>query len=205
MPSSNHSSSLFVGALIAFFGAGALMQACGGDVDAAHYGPPNGLNGKAPSVVGDTGAPAPTGTGTGPGGSSLCGGKGPIDAGACAVSWKTDIYPQMQPTGHWKCSDTAACHGSKASGVTPLIDPTNASTAYDQLSAYSVTGNGSKPYISPCSTDPTASSIVCNTKTANACGALPMPVTSNPPGGAALTADEAQKLATWVGCGSPNN
>src|SRR5882672_2849438 len=132
MPSMIRSSSvLFVGALITFFGAGALVQACGGDVDAVHYGPPNGLNGKSPTTVGDSGPPASSGTG----GSTLCGGKGPIDAGTCAVSWKTDIYPQMQATGHWKCSDTAACHGSKASGVTPLIDPANAGTAYDQLSA----------------------------------------------------------------------
>ena len=46
-------------------------------------------------------------------GGALCNGNGPIDGGACAVSWKTDIWPKMSSSGAWACANNK-CHGGTA-------------------------------------------------------------------------------------------
>ena len=202
------SSPIFVGALVLALGGCVLVTACSGEVDSVHYGPPSGLTGKVPSSnPGDSGGGG-GGVDSGGGGGVDSGGGGAVDSGGgggvctngpdggdCAVTWSGDIYPLV--AGTWKCA-TAACHGT-AGGSPPTIDPTSASTAYGQLVAYKVPTNGNKPYVNPCSTNPEESSIVCNLKASGACGSIPMPI------GTPVTAGDAQKLATWVGCGSPQN
>ena len=180
---------------------------CAGDVDPAHYGPAGGLRNLQPRTdSGDGGSVAPPAGGDSGGNTSTaCGGKGVIDGGSCAIKWSVNIYPKMQPTGAWKCTDTAACHGGKNSGVVPFIDSTSSHNAYTQLVAYVSSTNGNKPYIDPCSTSSSDSTFVCNVQAATPCGLLGMPSLTATPGAAALTAQEQADLLTWVQCGSPEN
>ena len=178
-------------------GAG-VFAACGGETD-TQYGPPGGLRGaKLPDPTGTT-------TGTTP---PADGGKPPTDAGMggdvvtmnCAVSFKTQIYPSMQPAGTWKCS-AGLCHG----GTTPpTISATDATAAYTSLKAYTISaGMGPKPYFNPTSTDPSQSTFECNLK--GACGAGQMPIPGGGGGAVAATAAELANVDTWVKCGAPNN
>lgn len=141
--------------------------------------------------------PAPPISDSGVDPSKLCNGKGPIDAGACSVSWKTDIWPMMSSSGVWKCGDSK-CHGAQANAPYNLNNEDN---AYASLLAWQT---NSKVYVNPCTTDPDASSFMCNLSTTSACGTR-MPYTDNVLGsGPALPADYA-KLETWVKCGAPKN
>ena len=134
-------------------------------------------------------------SGAGDGG-ALCNGNGPIDGGACAVSWKTDIWPKMSSSGVWGCANNK-CHGATANDPSGLDGQDH---AYAILTAWTKTAG--KPYINPCSTDPDASSFLCNMSAA--CGTH-MPYPDNTIGtGPAAPADLAT-LTTWVQCGSPNN
>lgn len=167
----------------------AIVLGCNLDAG-THYGDHAGLskeNLPAPPIV-DSGSNL----------GSLCNGKGPIDAGACSVSWKTDIWPMMSsPSGVWKCGDSK-CHGGQVNAPYNLSSEDN---AYMSLVAWST---NNKVYINPCTTDPDASSFLCNLSTTSACGSR-MPYTDNVLGsGPALPADYA-KLETWVKCGAPKN
>lgn len=180
------------------------LAGCGGEVDAAHYGPANGLRGQTPRPVdadGGGAVPPVDGTDAGTGTpNAACGGKGTIDAGTCAVSWKTNLFPRTQASGHWKCSD-AACHGSKNGGSPPLIDPTSSDLAYTQLLAF-VASNG-RHYFNPCSANTADSAFACSLQ-ANGCTSQ-MPLLSASPGAALLTTQELADVTTWVQCGSPMN
>jgi hypothetical protein len=193
---------------------GAVVLACSGDAPTT-YGPPSGLQGKSPAEAftnnGDDdgggggnggGNGNGNGGGNGGGGDAGCGGAGPIDGGACAVKWSTDIYPKMTAGGAWKCADTN-CHGGNA--TPPIISGTSASAAYTALVNYGLIADTTKHYFNPCSTDPAQSAFVCNTTTPSTCGALGMPSLATPPGAAAPTPTELTQIATWVGCGAPEN
>jgi hypothetical protein len=52
-------------------------------------------------------------------GGALCNGNGPIDGGACAVSWKNDIWPKMSSSGVWGCANNK-CHGATANDPSGL-------------------------------------------------------------------------------------
>ena len=195
--------SQVVGGLLGVSVVAASFAACGGEVD-THYGPPSGLTGKSPPLPsggsGDSGTGNPPVT-TGDGGkpNALCGGNGPVDGGACAVSWKTNIYAKMGAVGAWKCAD-ANCHGTFG-GNPPYIMGSNSHADYVALTVAKITA---KPYLNPCSTDPAQSTIACNVgATAPLCGLGPMPFTTN--GATPLTAAEKADLMTWVASGSPEN
>jgi hypothetical protein len=193
----------------AAFAGCVLAVACGGDVDAVHYGPSTGLTGKVPTTLAEGGAAAPPPTGggndSGSTASALCNGAGPLDGGTCAISWKKDIYPKMQPAGAWKCSDTTSCHGGKSGQVPPVIDPVDSHTAYMELVNYKSSSNGNKPYISPCTKSPGDSTFVCNVQPTGNCGILGMPSQTATPGAKALTTQEQADLLTWVQCAAPEN
>jgi hypothetical protein len=179
--------------LVCLVSAGALVAACGSDVE-PRYGPPGGLeNAKFPT-------PTSTTTSTGTDGGT----PPPSDAGvtdgstpqSCTVKFSTDIFPKMQPNGNWKCS-TAGCHNV----TNPIIDQNNAGTAYTSLTGYTIVGTG-KPYVNPNSTDPAQSTIVCNMTTPSTCGAELMPKAGT---GTPATTAEMTTITTWLQCGAPNN
>jgi hypothetical protein len=186
--------SQVLGGLVGVGAVAASIAACGGEVD-THYGPPSGLQGKTtppPSGgSGDSGTVDPPVT-TGDSGTKngICGGSGPIDGGACAVTW-TSIQLKMTAAGAWKCAD-ANCHGPAAN---PPTLTGVAHTDYQTLAAYKKIN--ALPYINPCSTDPTKSTFACNTD--GTCGIQKMPI------GTPLTAAEVADLKTWAACGSPEN
>jgi hypothetical protein len=124
----------------------------------------------------------------------LCNGQGPIDAGACSVSYTNDIWPKM--SGTWHCTD-AKCHGG-TSYQPQLADPDN---AYLNLLGYTISG---KPYVNPCSTDPDASAFVCNI-VSPACGTGQMPFPDNTLGSGPMSSGDVGTVTTWVQCGAPKN
>jgi hypothetical protein len=152
-----------------------------------HYGSPGSLNkdrlpgeaGAAPLACGEGGISDEGGTGT---------------AGACAVSWKNDIYANMISGMGWQCA-SAACHGPGKNA--PEIDPTDASKTLATLKAYKLSSHMELAYIDE-SGDPSKSSIECNLS-AGCNPAMPL----NP--GRALTDDERCKLHTWLLCKAPDN
>src|SRR5437868_4494457 len=98
---------------------GASVAACASEAELPKYGPPGGLYKKEP--------PQPTGTTTVPTTTGDSGGP-PIDAGPCAVSFKTQIHPFMT-TGNGKCSQTG-CH---ATGGTPPAITSDANATHAVL------------------------------------------------------------------------
>jgi len=172
------------------------LAACSSEPN-TNYGPPNGLRNVVFPGGGTSPPPPPPPPPPGDGGTAD-GGEGGV--AACAVSWKTDIYPLMQTTGTWKCATAGSCHNG---GVQPAIDPTNATTTYNTLVAY--TGVNNLPYIAPNQTDPTKSTFECNISPAPATCSIIMPQVSATIGSMAATAAEIQKVDTWIKCGAPNN
>jgi hypothetical protein len=182
--------------------------------DVANYGPPNGLTGKtpaAPSGGGSSGGGGSGSSGSSSGGSSDDAGPGSqgaycvttlgqtlVTATTCSVSWSNDLYPKMQSGGAWNCA-SSACHGTSQA---PVLTGT-ADSFYTTLESYTGTvssGAGAgQPYINPCSTDPTKSEFVCNTQTMGFCGLAGMPL------GLTITPAGLADIATWVGCGAPQN
>jgi hypothetical protein len=162
-----------------------------------HFGLPNSLAGQTqPGPSTDT-APA-GGTSGGAASSILCvkNGQTEVDAGACTVSFKTDVLGAFNTA---QCAQ-ASCHGGTNPQNQPRIDPNDGPGTWNQFAAFKITVG--KLYIDPCSTDPTQSAIAANVDgTANAAdrGTL-MPQGSN-----GLTADVVAKIKAWVACGSPNN
>jgi hypothetical protein len=211
------SSLVGFGTLLVSFCAG-VAAACSNYTppDVPDYGPPNGIDGKHPLAPDETdagsGITTPTGGedagGAGSGGDSSTGTGGGFTpdcvsqqqgtlaaSGTCSVSFATDIFPNLGATGAWQCA-ASGCHGTKG-GVAPYISGATASAMYDTIQAITA---GTNPLIDPCTTDPTKSTLVCST--AGTCGGA-MPLTSG--GATALTSTQAQQVATWVGCGAPNN
>jgi hypothetical protein len=126
-------------------------------------------------------------------GGGLCGGgKGAIDGGPCAVSFKTDIVPLLTGAS-WACA-TSSCHAGTAA---PKMTPGDDKQIWDSLRREST---GGKPYINPCSIDPGASSFECNLQAMGACGTkMPFAPGTQP------TEAELKKVRDWLTCGSPFN
>jgi hypothetical protein len=150
------------------------------------FGPHSGLSkGNLPN-------PPPEEAGTSSDGGASCGTV--VDAGACSVSYATDIWPKMQ--GTWHCSD-AKCHGGTS--YQPQLD--SASDAYNAMMNYKI---GTKPYINPCSIDPDASAFVCNIQSPP-CGAAQMPFPDNTLMSGPMSGGDFTQVQTWIECGAPNN
>jgi hypothetical protein len=171
-------------------------------LDDPSFGAPNALAGqKQPG----SSTEQTTGKGTGgEGGTSSSGGTQPAcvaaggkllgDAGACAVSFKTDVlgaFGKSSPA----CS-LPSCHGGTAPQYPPRIDPGDPATMYPELTTFKLS-NG-KPYINPCSADPTLAGIECNVAATGGCG-------THMPQGGQLDPADITKIDTWIKCGSPNN
>jgi hypothetical protein len=203
----------------------ALSGACS-STDVTYYGPPGGLTGKTLPLPRNSGSSSSgssggassgsSGSGSGSSGSSSSGGASSGSSGSgggssggggpeagppgCAVSWTTQLFPNMTETGKWKCAETTMCHGGlQAPKMTS--DPV---ATYKTLASYT-TQNApmNLPYILPGSTDATKSAVLCNLSS-GACGAQ-MPLAGVVAGTVALTAQEDMMVSTWVACGSPNN
>lgn len=170
-------------------------------LDDPRYGAPNALaNQKQPGPSSDY----TNGASSGPGGSSsgapqpVCVQQGKtllVDAGACSVSFKTDIlgaFGASSPT----CASTSSCHGGQNPANQPRIDQGDPAGTYREFAAFKLSTG--VPYINPCSTNETESGIACNIAEAGGCGAH-MPV------GGQIAADVVAKFTTWLKCGSPNN
>jgi len=169
------------GVVLAVVIGAALVAACALD-DGHKYGNPSGLQ------RGNLPGPTASSDGGGGGDAAQC------DAGACAVSFMTNIWPKMSATGAWKCAD-GKCHGGNANS--PAIDSPD--KAYQSMQTYTI---GGKPYVLPCSTDPTASTFVCNLQ--GTCGQK-MPLADITVMPTAPTAQEIMDVQTWVACGAPYN
>jgi hypothetical protein len=165
---------------------GAVLVACDLEVD-THYGPHSGLSkGNLPN-------PPVAEAGGGDGGAT-CGMV--VDAGACSVSYATQIWPKM--SGTWHCSD-ANCHGAM---VNEPYNLDNATDAYNNLMAFMQINN--VPYINPCSTSPDASAFLCNVQSP-ACGSAQMPFPDSTLGSGPMSTSDVQLVQTWVECGAPMN
>ncbi len=138
--------------------------------------------------------------------------------GACLVSWKNDIFPNIfnapiggeTPSGGCTVSE---CHAAGAGGL--RMPPTSASETYFNLIDYQLVGG--RPYISPCY--PQVSHVLCNLKFADnvqnefigpnqeftgGCGS-PMPKPSETVASDALDARQLADIAEWIQCGAPQN
>lgn len=168
-------------------GGAVTLFACS-DVGTTTYGDPSGL--RSQNLPGEAGTEA-----------VICG-DASIEAGGggggCAISFKTDIYPNMTATGAWKCASTGKCHGG---GQAPPINGATPQTVIDSLKGYTnIKVNGNPvPYINvDGGSDPNASSFECNVT--GQCG-QGMPISP----GVALTPTEVCKIDAWLRCGAPNN
>jgi hypothetical protein len=130
-------------------------------------------------------------------------GAGPLDGGACAVSWKNTIYPKyMSAAGTWKCAD-ANCHGPGSAQLPPISDdPLKAYLTLATTKGSGLTSFATKVYINPCSTDPAQAALSCNLL--GSCTPI-MPVTGGSVSSAGATAAENADVDTWLKCGSPFN
>jgi hypothetical protein len=168
-------------AAVASFGCSSL--------DNTNFGPPGGLTGKK--------IPLPAG--------SDSGGSPPTDAGAadagntdCGVSWANQIFPQMAPTGSWRCADATSCHG----GLQAPQMATDPRATYATLAAYTMQFAPQRlPYLLPGDSDPSKSGIECNLSSSTCGNRMPL-VTS---GARLLDSQEMQMIDIWVRCGSPDN
>ena len=174
-----------------------LAAACTTDyqkgLDDPTFGDPNALAGKTQPgpAAGTTGDGGSSGSASGP----ICTTTGGtlVDAGACAVSFKT-ILAAFKTAN---CQSAAGCHGGSPPPNKPHIDPDDPNGTWAELTAFSLS-NG-KAYINPCSIDPTQSTISCNVNSAAPCGDQVMPP------GLGLAANVVTDIDTWLKCGAPNN
>ena len=121
-----------------------------------------------------------------------------VDAGVCAVSFKTDDLGAFKAAN---CQTAGSCHGGATPPNQPAINPDDPAGAYNAFIAFKL--STSKAYVNPCSTDDTQSGIAANvdsTAAATDRGTLM-------PSGVAtgLPADQVTKIRTWLKCGAPNN
>lgn len=190
-------SCWLVGSLgVAVVAIGASIAACS-TVPDTNYGNPAGLS--RTRLAGDGGVEPLICVGVGAGDGGGAGG----EAGACAVSWATDIFPKMKADGAWRCAD-AKCHG----GVQPpVMNVTTPALAYDSLKDWKIPGSPNA-YIQRGATagvggdagagDPAKSTIECNLM--SQCG-QGMPQSP----GKAPSHDEMCVIHAWLLCGAPNN
>ena len=168
--------------------AGAVALACTTDyqkgVDDPLYGGPNALaNQKAPGSTGDT---LPAADGSAPASGPACG--TPVaDAGACTVSFKTQIFPTL----------TATCLGAGCHSNTPPLIAADAPTTYDTFVKFKIS-DGEAIYVNPCTVDDTKSKIVCNLQGKTGCGTK-MPLSKT------YADTDIANITTWLKCGAPNN
>jgi hypothetical protein len=155
------------------------------------YGQP-GPGWKVPDYYDPTNDGGDAATGGNP--AKLCDGKGPVDGGACTVSFKTTLMP-LYIAG---CG-SATCHGVP-NGAKPQMDPASPDITWANFAAQKPITN--KPYINPCSTDKTSASIVCNMAAVGASCGTGMPLAAP---GSLATQPIVTQTDTWLACGSPNN
>jgi hypothetical protein len=164
------------------------------------YGAPNALENQRPPRPTLEGATADGGTSASSSGASTpacvkAGGK-LVEAGACPVSFKTDILKIFGTAAAPSVACTSTdCHGGKTPNAQPAIEPGTPEDTYNGFQAFTA---GGKPYVSPCETDPAKTSILCNVQAA-ACGS------HMPKGGGQINAADLKKIEDWVKCGAPNN
>ncbi|MBX3229365.1 MAG: hypothetical protein KIT84_17905 [Labilithrix sp.] len=180
-----------VGVIVIAVAAAATAWACGdddapapGDVDAGDGGDTSPTD-AAPADTGtnDTGSPdaeAPA---------FVCADAGAsvVDASACAVSFKTDVFPLL--------SGCANCHSG---GTPPKFSPNDPDTTWKAFAAFE--SKVKRRLIDPCSTAVADSVLVQTldpTVPADERGSL------MPPG--AGLASAVPKVKQWVECGAPNN
>jgi len=202
---------LVAGAGVLLGGILAASAACTTDyqkgLDDPNYGAPNSLAGqKQPgssqeltTTTGSSGGSGEGGTGSSSGGADIAcvkaGGTLLADAGACAVSFKTDVLGALGNASP-ACS-LPSCHGGTTPPNPPRIDPGDPGAMYTEFVAFKLS-NGA-PYINPCSTDPTTAGLECNLAATGGCG------THMPQGGQIDPAVISGKIDAWLKCGSPNN
>ncbi len=121
-----------------------------------------------------------------------------IEAGVCAVSFKTDILGDFKAAN---CQTAGSCHGGATPPNQPAINPDDPATTYAGFVNFKLSTG--KVYVNPCSIDDTLSGIAANvdsTAAATDRGTLmPSGVTTG------LPATQVTAIRTWLKCGAPNN
>lgn len=155
-----------------------------------------------PNALANETQPGPTGSGGSSGSSATAtpscvtsGGK-LVEAGTCAVSFKTDILGAFKAAN---CQTAGSCHGGTTPPNQPRIDPTDPAGMYSEFTTFKLSTG--KVYVNPCSTDDTQSAMAANVDTTAAAtdrGTLMPP-------GLGLTAAQVTSIRTWLKCGAPNN
>lgn len=125
------------------------------------------------------------------------GGKLVADAGACAVSFKTDVLGEFKAAN---CQTEGSCHGGATPPNQPRIAPDDPTATYNAFVQFKLSTG--KLYVNPCSTDDTQSTIASNVE---ATAAAADRGTLMPQGQSGLPADQVTKIRTWLKCGAPNN
>lgn len=150
---------------------------------------------------GASGASGASGAGGGSGGSDT-GGSGPcVVQEACAVSFKTDIFPVLDTRS--KCSDDNLCHGPSVKESGLELKAMDVASYHKGLLEYSLADPAGK-YIVPC--NPKKSKFLCNMKLSEGtnpdppCGTLMPQKAAN-----GVTEAELEKIKDWIECGAPNN
>jgi hypothetical protein len=172
--------------LLAIAGMGLLLQCT--NVDSSRLGDFNSLKNET--------SPLPVETaGAGKDGGSLPTCAAP-DAGACAISFATDIVPLFDAKGVGACA-SSNCHGPGTTSITKLTSG-DAKQMWQALTSRVQSGT-TRRYIDPCSSDPDAGYFVCNNAGDITCGIR------MPPAPATLPDSDLTKIKTWLKCGAPNN
>src|SRR5882672_8510848 len=181
---------LLAKALVFIALAAGITVACLPEQERTSYGPAESLG---PRKFPEPDNPVPLVDAGTPSSSDLCDGKGPIDTGTCAKSWKTDIFGAMiKTTGTMKCAGGVTCHVD-GTGTQPFINNDDASKAWAQLAHYKIAAVN-KPYIDVCSKDnPDNSGILCNL--GGTCGSSKMPKTEV---GTQATDAQLDTIRTWL-------
>jgi hypothetical protein len=161
-----------------------------------NYGGPNALAGQRPpgATIDNQADGGPGGTAVGSKPRCVTAGGTQADAGACKVSFATEI---LSAFGNAGCA-SPNCHGGVTPRNEPRIEPSDGPAMWQEFQNFTLS-NG-KPYINPCSTDPATSTISCNLAAGPPalCGA-------HMPQGGQLTPADITKIEDWLKCGSPNN
>jgi hypothetical protein len=131
--------------------------------------------------------------------------------GACTVSWRQQIYPQVLDGPPGSCG-AFGCHRDGAGNFIFSADPDE---AYDSLLAFDLPAGRS--YVVPC--EPSLSHIMCNLRFeagvdnpyvgpdaefTGGCGSS-MPKVDATVDSAPLAQEDLDLLAEWILCGAPKN
>lgn len=154
-----------------------------------------------PNSLANATQPGPnTDTATGSAAKAACvtAGGALVDAGVCAVSFKTDVLGAFKAAN---CQTAGSCHGGATPPNQPAINPDDPAGAYGAFISFKLSTG--KVYVNPCSIDDTQSGIAANV---DATAAATDRGTLMPSGVATgLPADQVGKIRTWLKCGAPNN